>query len=230
VIIECNQSPGDQYIRYTHQPDGTWRCEGAQIFEIRNYPRRHEIDRTSGKPFLRISGEGSRGSGLGEEFEQWFDLNQPGFEPVFGFPVQGFESRMGFGISRKISSYVWTDKGSIDAHLQVGLTGQGENGEINLGTVAATAIYSRNGDSGEFRCRSAYIDMLKKTRMSCAEFQSLANLGEDSPTEEALIRFTLPKLEEIASGVDSREKRWLKAYLTRVKDIPEVRELKTLLR
>ena len=121
LIVQGDFTPADLYLRFLQEKAGSWRFAGAVWEAIHNHPRRHEVDRSTGKPFLRVSSQGVRGSDVDSEIEDWFDLTQPGFDPVFSFPVNGNQHRLGFGISRTIVGTISAEKNSIRVSLEVRL-------------------------------------------------------------------------------------------------------------
>jgi hypothetical protein len=225
VILLIHEIPGETYLRFLHDNDGTWRFAGVHAVEIRNHPRRHEIERSSGTPFLRVSSQGVRGSGIDSEMEEWFDLTRPGFDPVFSFDVKGYQTLNDFSISRKISAIFTTRKNEIDVTLTVEFSAR----QYNLGYNMYFAAYTRAGGEA-FKLHKAYLDPMDRSTMPPAEFEALADLGGDGPSEEDLIRYTMPRLKELATGSDPEAKLWLKEFLGMAGDTPEVRALKAVLR
>jgi hypothetical protein len=94
VIVAVQSWPEDAYLRFLRDASG-WRYAGSYEAFKKNFAGRHEVSRIAGKPFLRVSCQGASGSNWDSEYEQWLDLTQPDFEPVFGFTVQGSEGHMG---------------------------------------------------------------------------------------------------------------------------------------
>ena len=228
LVVQGDATPADIYLRFLQEKPGGWRFAGADWVAIHNHPRRHEVDRSTGKPFLRVSSQGDRGSDVDSEIEDWFDLTQPGFEPVFSFPVQGYQQRFGFGISRRIVGSISAKKNLINVVLDVHFEGSDNNGKYDLGTTVYSAVYTQ-ARGAKFSLQSVGAWLSGQTKISPAEFEALADLDQ-GPSDEDLIRYNMSRLSEIASSRDSATKRWLKQLLTSVKDTPEVRELKSLLR
>jgi hypothetical protein len=220
LLVECLWQI--DYIRYTRQNDGAWRCEGT--WGSLKYPRRHKVDRSGPTPFFRALYAGNHGSGLDEEREAWFDLSRPGFEPGFEFTVKGWEYRMAVGIGRKISSNVDASTGEIQQTFNIDFTAETRDGEITIESRTPTVIFGRVGSSVVFRCRSV------NQGMSCADFAALSDLSEAGPSEEDLLRVCLTGLKRIASGPNNASKQWLREYMGHRKDTPEVRELRALLK
>ncbi len=220
VIIECDSSPGDQYIRYTRQREA-WRCEGSQSFLIHHWPRRHEIVRENGELFLRVSRQGDYGTGLSEEIEDWFDLTRPGFEPVFDFPVQGHYNQPQL-MGTEFTAHIPVNPAELVVMLFVTFeTDASQEHVTTLGKRELTARYTRNR-KGEFQCASV------TDGASCADFKALSTSG--GPSEEDLVRLSFGVLKNVATGSNDDQKRWLRRYLSHRKNTPEVRELRALLK
>jgi hypothetical protein len=95
----------DVYLRYLRKPNGEWQFAGERTAFVKTYPRRHEVARLNGRPFLKIASDYSQiGSGLMQEVEDWFDLTQPDFEPVFSFTPRGSAAGFGLAVDRAVSA------------------------------------------------------------------------------------------------------------------------------
>jgi hypothetical protein len=229
VIIGCEASPGDVYVRYTRQRDGSWRCEGTQDFEIRSYPRRHEIERSRTRVYLRVWFQGAHGSDIGQEIEVWFDLSQTGFEPVLGVTAQGWVSNFPpAGISRTFTSDSLAKDDEIIVNLHVALTGYGDNEPIELGHISPSATFVRQPAKNSLTCQSAEAELGRETKLSCAFFAKLQSM-EAIPGED-LIRLYPDLFRDIAKRNDGQKKQWLREFLKTAKNTPEVRELRALLK
>ena len=88
LLLQTDMPSEDFYLRFTKQGQD-WKFTGYYIAHLKYYPRRHEMLRFANKPFLEISVQGERGTGIASELAEWFDLTLPTFDPVFSFPVQG---------------------------------------------------------------------------------------------------------------------------------------------
>lgn len=217
VLVQGESTPFDVYLRFMQEKAGAWRFSGVYGAIIHNHPRRHEVDRSSGKPFLRVSSQGVRGSDVDCEMEDWFDLTQPGFEPVFAFPVQGHQGRIG-GIGRDITATLIAQADTIHAVLAVQFSGGGHG----LGYCQYTAVYARSKGAKTFAFQNAGAG---QSGISRAAFDL-----DEGPSDEDLIRYAFPGLKELATGNDSEAKGWLKQLLAMADNTPEVRELKALLK
>jgi hypothetical protein len=79
LLVQGDATPADIYIRYMQEKNGRWRFSGVQEAFVHNHPRRHEVDRSFGTPFLRVGSQGIRGSDVDSEVENWYDLTRPDF-------------------------------------------------------------------------------------------------------------------------------------------------------
>ena len=224
LLVQGDATPADIYIRFMHEKNGSWKFAGLQQAFIHNHPRRHEVDRSSGVPFLRVASQGIRGSGVDSEVEDWYDLTRPEFEPVFSFIAQGHQSRLNFGIGRKVFGYLTAGKNVIYATLEVHFSGMDSNGEHDLGMASYAFSYSRQDASKTFRLQTP-----PKSKITSAEFAALTDMDE-GPSNEDLVRLDLHGLTAVATGKDNSAKNYLRELLNRCKDTPEVRQLKSLLR
>ncbi len=228
VLVQGDATPADIYIRFLQTKDESWTFSGIQSAQIHNHPRRHEVDRSTGTPFLRIASQGIRGSDVDSEFEEVYDLTQPGFEPVFSFTVQGHQQRLGFGMSRKIFTYLSLGNDAIDLTLEVHFSGVDASGEHDFGMTSYQAAFKRAANLKTFSFQAAHVGRPGKTSLTKDEFESLCDMNE-GPSDEDLIRFDFDGLKAVASGKDSSSKECLSRLLDRVKNTKEVVELRRLL-
>jgi len=93
----------DVYLRYLRKSNGEWTFAGKRTAFVKEFPRRHEVVRLNGKPLLKIASDHSQiGAALVQEVEDWFDLTQPGFDPVFSFTPEGSYADFSFAVWRTI--------------------------------------------------------------------------------------------------------------------------------
>jgi len=93
----------DIYLRYLRKASGDWQFAGERVVYINNGLRQREVAQSWGKPFLKISSDHSQvGAAITQEGEDWFDLTQPDFEPVFSFTSDGSSEPFGFAIGRDV--------------------------------------------------------------------------------------------------------------------------------
>jgi hypothetical protein len=228
VLFQEDSVGWDVYLRFLKKEDGTWRFSGAYGGYIRHHPRRHEVYRSAGKPFLKVSRQGPHGSDADAELEDWFDLTQPELEPVFSFTVQGRQQDLTSGFSRRVFGTASVVNGAINTGLEVQFYAVDASGEHELGHAEFSAVYTRAADAKQFNFQAAHADLRGPT-LSRKEFESLADIA-DGPSDQDFIRYDLPSLKEVANGRDEGAKNWLKQFLSKVRDTPEVRELKALLK
>jgi hypothetical protein len=229
LLVQGDLTPADVYIRFLKQKNGAWKFSGVQGAQIHNHPRRHEVDRSSGTPFLRISSQGVRGSGIDSEIENWYDLTQPGFEPVFSFTSQGYKRWPEFGIGRKVSAYLSAQKNSIDVMLAVEFNAMDDDGEIPLGSANYSAVYTRPDPAKPFRIEAASTDFRQKSKVPPSEFEALADINSEISNED-LVKLDMAALTELASGKDIAARNRLKRLLNHFDNTTEVLKLKALLR
>ena len=226
AILAINGFPVDLYIRFLQQGSG-WRYAGSDAELKKNHAGRYEISQVDGKPFLRVSGQGANGSDWDSEIETWFDLSLPDFNPVFGFTVQGGESRV-LGVSRSVLANAEEGaEGVINVVVEIRFS---MGHELDLGSAQYVATYARNSGQKKFSLKGVKPYLPDGLAISNREFELLANIDVDrSPPTERLLVFTLPRLKEIATGSSADAKDWLRAVLAACKDTPEKRVLQSLL-
>ena len=92
----------------------------------------------------------------------------------------------------------------------------------DLGSRSAEAVYTRRG--GGFVFDAA----LSKTPK--AEIDKLCGFNtEQRPSNEDLLRYTLPELKKVAAGANGERKDWLKGFLAQCGNTPEKREIQAVL-
>src|ERR1035438_8600108 len=118
-----------------------WKFAGYHEVPLQYYPRRHEMMRFAGKPFLEISVQGASGTGVASEIAEWFDLTLPVFEPVFSFPVQGQRHMTDLDISRGVSGYAPQHQvGSVETiHLGLSVRFSFDGNDLGELTTPAAA-------------------------------------------------------------------------------------------
>jgi hypothetical protein len=217
VVIECAFIK--DFVRYTHQSNGSWQAEGTAGTGPRE-PTEYKLDRVSGTTFLRVKSELDHGSNVHAEGERWYDLVRPGFEPAFTLMTEVWDDRWNTGIGRKVSTIVAERSDEVRATLRFEFYNQ----DVTIALWSPTVVYSRVQPGGPYRCRS--LDPIA----ACRDLDKLTATGEtETPPEEYLIRFALPGLKKIATGPDDETKQWLREYIAARTDTPEVRELRALL-
>ena len=222
---------GDLYLRYKRDLKGTWMLTGATSVEIRNYPRRHEIERAGGVPFLKISGQGYRGSDIDSEVEVWFDLSSANFKSIFSFSPQGASDFPAARLGRRYTGIAsLTGRDSIAVTYDVVFYG-GHEDQV-LGTLTFKVRYRRVGGAGEFQPVETLLDG-KTSGQAWRELDSILTLDGDEkhpePTPEDLVGYDFAGLKAVVQGQDFEAKTWLREFLAGVKGTPEVLELRRLL-
>ena len=229
VLVIDTQWNAEVYVRYFGSESGGWRRAGAYAVPIKNYPPRHQVSRLDRKSFLRIAAQGVSGSDVSSEVEQWIDLNQPDFKPVFAFTTQGHQSRLGFGISREIHASARPDIiGQVET-IKINLEVRYSGIDVDLGGWSQyTATYERDPQQKDFTLRDVKSGLTGSSTMSNKEFEDLVDL-DAGPANEHLLVYALAGLKEVASGKNVNAKEWLRSMLGHCKDTPEKRELFELL-
>jgi|SRR5579871_6401 len=218
---------GDLYTRFQKDSQGEWRLTGRFEAFVKNHPNRHELFRFGNKPFLKIGQQGISASDADSEFEEWFDLTLPSFEPVFGVTIEGNLIRFGFAPSNKLNTLVSPEVVNGREQIQVSANVQYSiMGEQNLGGEFYVAIYERVPGQRKFSFKSA---QWRGGTMSETDFEQIANIEDDGPSPERLLVYAWDGLKSVASGKDAEAKRWLRDVLSRCKDTPEKRTLLGLL-
>lgn len=218
-----------EYLRYLQDPKGGWQFAGENNASIRNGPSNHELVRVGGRPFLKISSNHSQnGVSVAQEIEDWFDLTQPDFEPVFSFTVDGGARHFGFPVDWTIQAHPMISETAglkrINVILFVHFTGVGLDVPAQF-----NAIYDRPQGQKKFTLRSAGTGLgFGGAAMPAKDFEELADPFQFPSIEKQLV-YTLPGLRDIATGSNQDAKKWLRSLLEEAKDTPEKRTLLELL-
>jgi hypothetical protein len=219
----------DLYLRFLGKAGGDWQFAGERLVYVNNGLRRHEVTKFWGKPFLKISSDHSQvGASVDQEIEDWFDLTQPDFEPVFSFTTDGSAEPFGFAVGLTIHAQCIPRQvsgiESIDLILNVHFVGPG----LDL-PATYIGVYERPTNEEKFTLRSAYSGLDHRTAIPTKDLEELADPFE-GPSNEKLLVYALPGLQKIATGSDPEAKEWLHSILEDAKDTPEKRTLLELLR
>jgi len=178
--------------------------------------------------FLRISSQGNRGSGLSSELEEWIDLSQPDFRPVFSFHPQGHEDRLGSGINRDIhataSPRIVGGIETISVQLEIGYSVL----DTNVDRANYRATYERKPRQKDFTLRDVKSGLVGSSTIPNKEFEQLVDL-DSGPTNEQLLIYAMPGLKTLASGRNEEAKDELSRVLAQCKDTLEKRALLDLL-
>jgi hypothetical protein len=227
IIQSSGVRTHDIYIRYLQEQDGSWRFGGLSSATLYDgYPRQHEMIRVRNKPFLSISSNLSQvGGGFSQLVEDWFDLTQPDFEPVFSLTTDASVS-FGYPIWRDIKAQASPVRGSgvetIEVSLTVAFNGVGRD----LGENMFGGVYERPAGEKTFTLRSAHSGHNNGGPIPIVDFEALAGL--DLAAEQSL-KYAFPALKDIATGSNAEAKQWLRDALGQIRSTPEKETLLELL-
>ncbi len=228
LVVETSVPRSDDiYLRYMKTQDGGWQFAGQQSVFFNEGVREHEITRVGNKPFLTtLSDHGQNGVSIQQRIQSWFDLTQPGLEPVFSFTIEGsewgFAQLVGRSFKATLKPSVIPGGERIDVSLDMSFDGIGMSF-----AVPYSAVYERRAMDKKFVVRAAYAGS-PSTPISGENFQRLADPFE-GPSKEKLLVYAFPGLQKIASGSDGDARGWLELVLERAGDTPEKRALMQLL-
>ena len=219
-----------EYLRYLQDSRGGWQFAGENNAYQKNSPSHYRLMQFGDKPFLVISSDHSgNGIGVQQVLEDWFDLTQKSFDPVFSVTVDGSQFRFGFGVARTThAAYALSHATEIE-RIEVALNVHFD-GVVGLNQEAIyLGVYERPANAKTFTLRSAYSGADRRTTISTRDFEELADPFSNLSNEKLLI-YALPGLQKIATGSDPDAKAWLQRVLSFAKDTPERRALLELLR
>jgi hypothetical protein len=221
LIIRGSQlSHTVEYLRFLQNSNGGWQFVGENNTDSRYSPSHHRLIQFWDQPFLQISSDHSQnGVATHQEVEDWFDLTQPGFDPVLSITVDGGQGRFGFGVGRKIhASYTLSQTAGrerIELTLNVHFDGVGLDHQAwYLG------VYERPANTKKFVLRRAYAGLQRRTPISTEDFEGLAD-PFSGISNEKLLAYAISGLRKIAAGSNSDAKAWLGSVLHYVGDTPE---------
>jgi hypothetical protein len=230
LIIQGNLvRRNDVYLRYLRKTNGEWQFAGERRAWVNEYPRRHEVMRLDGKPFLKISRDRSQAGGaLMQEVEDWFDLTQPGFDPVFSFTAQGSCEPFSFAVGHTVRAQAIGRQASgletIDLILNIHFDGPGLD-------MAATyvGVYDRSSGEKKFSLRRACSGLNRSAAIPTEDFEGLGGVDFDKLSNQRLLFYAFSGLQKIASGSDENAREWLRIVLSHSDDTREKRTLSELL-
>jgi hypothetical protein len=216
-----------EYLHYWKTSGDGWRFSGEKSVGERNAPSEHRLMQIGDKPFFVISGDYSQiGFAIHQVLEDWFDLTQKSFEPVFSVTVDGSHWRFAFGVGRTIhADYVVSQTAGLE---RIGLTLSTHFDGVGLDQEAKYfGVYERRPGEKTFKLRGAYSGADRR-RMSISDFAELADPFSGLPNE-TLLAYALPGLQKIATGSDRDAREWLRLILSNATDTPEKRTLLELM-
>lgn len=228
LVVIQNDLPGvDVFLRYARKSGDAWRFTGAARTSAHYGAPTHEIVRMWGKPFLKTDSDWSQnGAGILDHVEEWFDLADAGFKPVFSFTSEGGTNGFAMAVSTMSES-----------EARIGQAGPNEQIELTVKMHFAgpkfdvkrlfVGIHQRPAN-GKFKLVNAYSDRQHLHTIATQEFEALSNpLGDG---EVNLLRYALAGLREIAAGPDADAREWLEMVLEHSRDSAEKREFLELLK
>lgn len=221
-------SPAIEYLRYLRSENGSWEVAGENNAVQKDSPGHHRSFRFGNKPYFAISSDRSQvGMATQRIVEDWFDLTQKAFTPVFSFTADGGQGRFSFGVGRTIhaaaNASVRAGVERIDLTLDVHFDGVGLDQEAWF-----AGVYLRTSANEKFTLRDAYSGLERRTSIEPNDFEEIANPFSGLANEK-LVAYALPGLRKIATGSDPAAKEWLASVLENAGDTPEKRELTRLL-
>lgn len=227
LIIHHHSWDFEVYLRYMGGGRGEWRFAGAYSPFVKYFAPRHKLVRFGPKPFLIVTGQGAAGTGLSTKFDDWIDLTGAAMEPVFGHTSEAHLLMFGGRISHDAKAFITSlstrPVESIEVTRHARFYVEARDGRLELGSRKDVTTYVRRPGESEF----------KFEKSSALPETDLDTVYEDwdsfTPTHEQFLRYDLESLKSIASGPDSREKRWLRKYLADCPETDEKKQLVTLL-
>jgi hypothetical protein len=166
----------DVYVRYLRKKNGDWQFAGTHEAMVNEYPRRHEFAQVNGKPFLKVASDHTQvGFALSQEVEDWFDLTQPTFQPVFSFTRQGSYEPFSEAVGREVRAQATSTRvDGIDA-IDVTLTVTFDGPDIGV-HAEFEGIYKRSGSARIFSLREAYSGMDRRAAIPLRDFAGLGGV------------------------------------------------------
>ena len=228
VIIQGGDSAYTvEFLRYLRDPKGGWQFSGENSAYQKYNPSHHEFTRFGAKPFLKIFSDHSQSGSGSQEIEDWFDLTQLDFQPVFSCTPNGAAGGVPGTIGRTISAHTnFTQTQGlerIDLILNVGFN------DCCLDMPSThVGVYERSASAKKFTLRGAYEGLDRQRTIPVKDFEVLDDPFEDLGTERFLV-YAFPGLQAIATGSADDDKDWLWTILDRTDDTPEERALQELL-
>jgi hypothetical protein len=215
----------ETYWRFFRE-GSAWRFGGSFSPFVKYFKPRHRIISFGGTPFLLVNGQGEAGTGLSSEFQDWFDLTLPKFEPVLSFTVSGHLSMLTRAVSQTIETHVRSLEAGPPQRIRIARRAEfmfeGASGDpIRLGSRSADTVYTRQSN-GIFELNPAASTCSKK------EVEEIYDSFTELSKEEFL-HFDFDRLREVAAGPSGPEKNSLKRFLILCGSTPEKRILEGLL-
>jgi hypothetical protein len=227
VLLEHRESSFQVFLRYENSGPNRWRVSGSFAPNVKYFRPEHRILRLGAKPFLVITEQGISGSGVSSKDECWIDLTAADFNPVMVFTADGEYHAFPDGISRKtfahVTSMATRPLERIELTMSVEFTAaEHSTGNIPLGRRSDRVVYVRNG-TGSFK------PVPNQSTATPDEVENFYEIHDTAASDQEFLKFHYKGLAAIAKGQDDRARAWLGAFVQRSPDIPETRELKSIL-
>ena len=157
VCLHWSNSHFETYLRFLRerQPAGSiaWRIAGYFEPRAKYFALRHHIVDVEGKPFLVATSQGTSGTGVSSEVENWIDLTGSDLKPALSFTSKAtYFAQFDSYISRKLSGTVTSIKirpvkSIIVQYMMEFSHDLGGPGPVyRLGSRSDTVRYLRTGD------------------------------------------------------------------------------------
>lgn len=228
LVVIQNDLPGiDVYLRYMRNSADAWQFAGAARASAHYGPITREIVRMWGKPFLKTHADWSQnGGGITDHVEEWFDLTNAEFTPVFSFTSEGGTNGFAMRVSTSSKSETRIEQAGANERIELTMKMHffGFDSDVERLFVG---IYERPSN-GKFKLVNAYSDSQHLHPIATNEFEALNDPEGDR--EVNLLRYTLAELRKIASSPDADARQWLETVLEYSHDSPEKHELLKLLK
>lgn len=126
ILIVENRNYLEAYLRYQPTTSNSWRLSGLFTPRVKYFEPKHRVVNFGRKPFLVVTEQGSAGSGISTEVEQWIDLTATHFEPVFHFTSGGHKAAFsgeeyGRRVSGAVVSITTSTRGACSRSHEFGL-------------------------------------------------------------------------------------------------------------
>ena len=152
-----------------------------------------------------------------QEVEDWFDLTQPTFQPVFSFTRQGSYEPFSEAVGREVRAQATSTRvDGIDA-IDVTLTVTFDGPDIGV-HAEFEGIYKRSSSARIFSLREAYSGMDRRAVIPLRDFAGPGGVDFNEISNERLVFYAFPGQKKIASGPNKVAMEWLQLVLGHVDD------------
>lgn len=209
----------------------SWRFLGVIDKRQDNPPAPHKLVSTASQRWLVITDEADRGSGYGQNYQDWYVVTSKGIKKVLRYPARRYFSGWGSGLE------AWSDSAILKVREEAGLATislrftisystsiweKHRDKSINLWRKNQLVSFKQVADSKEF-----YFDQAR-SQLSQREIDALYD-GLFTACEDVL-QYNFPDLVRVAKNKNVAVKTWLKKYLSECTDSPQRRNLLRRLR